>query len=91
MPGYAVQYALLLLLPANVMCLGLTNSLLASLNVVVLVNIVRAIGWPYLALYGFLALLSAAASTVSALVAMALGESLSPRSPRLRSPRCTSA
>ena len=75
-PGYIVQYALLLLLPANVMWLGLTNSLLSSLNIVALINIVRAIGWTYLALYGFLALLSAAANTVSVLLIAALGDSL---------------
>jgi tetratricopeptide (TPR) repeat protein len=75
-PGYVVQYALLILLPANVMWLGVTNSLLASLNVVTLINIVQAIGWPYLALYGFLALLSAAANTASFLFAMTLGSSL---------------
>ena len=43
--GYVVQYPLLLLLPANVMRLGLTNSLLASLNLVALVGVVRVIGW----------------------------------------------
>jgi tetratricopeptide (TPR) repeat protein len=75
-PGYAVQYALLFLLPANVMRLGLTNSLLSSLNIVALVNIVGAIGWPYLALYGFLALLSAAANTVTVLAIFVLDDSL---------------
>ncbi len=61
--GYAVEYGLLLLLPANVMWLGLTNSLFASLNPVRLIEVVQAIGWPYLGLCVFLQSLSAAADT----------------------------
>jgi tetratricopeptide (TPR) repeat protein len=63
--GHIVEYGLLLLLPANVMWLGLTNSLAASLNVKRLVEVARAIGWPYLALCGFLMALSASADTAS--------------------------
>ncbi|HEU5284357.1 MAG TPA: hypothetical protein VFU53_11120 [Burkholderiales bacterium] len=75
-PAYVVQYAVLLLLPANVMWLGLTNSLLASLNVARLVRIVQAIGWPYLALYVFLMLLSIAANTLSFFAAVWLEDTV---------------
>ena len=74
--AHAIEYTLLLLLPANVMWLGLTNSLLASLNVVKLFGLMRAIGWPYLALCVFVVLLSAAADTVSYFLMFPLGSTV---------------
>jgi tetratricopeptide (TPR) repeat protein len=53
-------YALLLFFAANVMVLAVTDSLLASLNPIALVNVILAIGWSYAVLYVFLLALSAA-------------------------------
>ena len=44
-------YGLLLLLPANVMVLAVTDSFFASLNPIALGAVILAIGWPYAVLY----------------------------------------
>jgi tetratricopeptide (TPR) repeat protein len=69
-------YALLLLLPANVMVLAVTDSFFASLNPIALGAVILAIGWPYAVLYGFLVALSTASEGALYLLYMAMGRNL---------------
>jgi len=59
-----VFIAALILLPASVIALATTTSLRAALNPVLLIQMVRRIGWAYAALYGMLLLLYAGSGTV---------------------------
>ncbi|MCG8426452.1 MAG: energy-coupling factor transporter transmembrane protein EcfT [Chromatiales bacterium] len=52
------------LFPAMIICLGISESLTFSINPANLINLVRAIGWPYLALYGMIFSLGGAQSTL---------------------------
>ncbi|MES9882383.1 MAG: hypothetical protein ABW185_16045 [Sedimenticola sp.] len=62
--GVLALYGLgVILFPAMIICLGMSEQLLFSINPINLINLVRAIGWPYLALYGLLFSLGGAQST----------------------------
>ena len=69
-------YGLLLLLPANVMVLAVTDSFFASLNPIALGAVILAIGWPYAVLYGFLVALSTASEGALYLLYLAMGRNL---------------
>jgi tetratricopeptide (TPR) repeat protein len=71
--GYVTLYGLMLLLPANIMWLARTNSLFSSLNPMALRDLIGGIGWPYLALCGFLAALSAASNAAMMFLVMVFG------------------
>jgi len=60
--GLLLFYALLLVLPANIMWLARSDSLLSSLNPLALTHLIRTIGWPYLALCGLLMALASASN-----------------------------
>lgn len=53
-----------LLFPALIMCLGVSESFVFSANPINWISLVRAIGWPYLALYGLYLSLSGAQATL---------------------------
>ena len=54
----------LLLFPALIMCLGISESFLFSVNPINWISLVRAIGWPYLALFGLYLSLSGAQASL---------------------------
>lgn len=56
------------LAPASVIVLGVTDSLLAALNPVMLVRFVIRIGWSYLVLYLFILLMASSRGTVTELI-----------------------
>jgi hypothetical protein len=56
--GIVFALLALLALPASIMVLATTESLTRAINPGVLWALIRAVGWPYLILYGFLFLLS---------------------------------
>lgn len=61
--GIAFYSLGIILFPAIIICLGLSEQLLFSINPLNLIGLVRAIGWPYLALFGLLFFLGIAQST----------------------------
>lgn len=68
LPALALLLFGLLAFPAAVMALAATHSIFAVMNPVVLVEMIRCIGWPYLALYGLLSMLTLAESNVKGMV-----------------------
>lgn len=67
-PGMIFLLLAAFLLPASIMALATTNSLLTAINPSFLFNLVFLIGWPYLILYGFLFLLSIGKETAIYLI-----------------------
>jgi hypothetical protein len=63
--GLLLFYALLLVLPANIMWLARSDSLAGSLNPLALAHLIRAIGWPYLGLCGLLMALTSASNALA--------------------------
>lgn len=63
--GILTYAAVIFAIPASVMSLAMTGSLLFAMNPVNLVRLIAVIGWPYCLLYAFLLLLSSAGSGVA--------------------------
>ena len=63
---------MLLVLPASIMVLATSESLLSAMNPSLLFNLIYLVGWPYLILYAFLFLLSVGKETAFYLIGDAL-------------------
>ena len=66
--GIAVGLFILMCLPASTMVVAVEQSFRQAVNPIVLINVIRAIGGPYLLLYAFLILLSACQGVISAVI-----------------------
>lgn len=66
----------LLLFPALIMCLGISESFGFSVNPIHWMSLVRAIGWPYLALYGLYLSFGGAQATLQYFILDKVGEEI---------------
>lgn len=66
--GILTYAAVIFAIPASVMSLAMTGSLLFAMNPVNLVRLIAVIGWPYCLLYVFLLLLSSGSGVVTGLL-----------------------
>ncbi|WP_410498350.1 hypothetical protein [Chitinibacter sp. S2-10] len=73
-----VSLALLLLIPASIMVLALTDDLAESMNPEELWRVMRAIGLPYLGMWGCLSLLTGSGAAASSLLLPRLPEAITP-------------
>ncbi|MBT8491200.1 MAG: hypothetical protein KJN62_09125, partial [Deltaproteobacteria bacterium] len=62
--GYLFLFLAMLLLPAMIIILAVTNSIFAAVNPFVFIRLAWRIGWPYLALYFFLTILGSAPTLI---------------------------
>jgi len=63
LPSMILLYFGMFAMPASIMTLTVTNSMLSTLNPLLLMSMIRRIGWSYLILYAFLFFLSTAQAT----------------------------
>ncbi len=66
--GWLFLVLAMLLLPAMIIILAVTNSIFAAVNPFVFLRLAWRIGWPYLALYFFLTILGSAPTLIGRLV-----------------------
>ncbi|MEN8131832.1 MAG: hypothetical protein ABFS45_16930 [Pseudomonadota bacterium] len=67
-PALVLFYSGIFLLPASVMVMGMTHDFLSAINPVLMTKMVRRIGWSYLALLGFLFMLTIAEANLQGFV-----------------------